>query len=75
MKLPAARGPVSRRLVEELRLAPELASPLPTVAPDCAEDLQITLFICYELHYRGFDGVDGRIPIHAAKQFGCADDA
>ena len=22
------------------------------------EDLQLTLAICYELHYRGFDGVD-----------------
>src|SRR5689334_12913581 len=60
MKLPAARGPVSRRLVEELRHAPGSAADLPTVAPDHAEDLQITLFVCYELHYRGFAGVDER---------------
>ncbi len=60
MKLPAGRGPVSRRLVEELRLAPGAASDLPTSVPHSAEDLQISLFICYELHYRGFDGVDDR---------------
>ena len=25
-----------------------------------AEDLQLALYCCYELHYRGFDGVDER---------------
>ncbi len=29
-------------------------------APDDAEDLQLALYCCYELHYRGFDGVDER---------------
>jgi hypothetical protein len=24
------------------------------------EDLHLALYVCYELHYRGFDGVDGR---------------
>jgi hypothetical protein len=60
MKLPAARGPVSRRLVEVLRRPAGSVPHLPTVVPSCAEDLQVTLFICYELHYRGFTGVDER---------------
>lgn len=60
MKLPAARGPVSRRLVEVLRRPAGSVPDLPAVAPESAEDLQATLFICYELHYRGFDGVDER---------------
>lgn len=60
MKLPAARGPVSRRLVEALRRPAGSGSELPTVAPVSAEDLQITLYVCYELHYRGFAGVDER---------------
>jgi hypothetical protein len=60
MKLPAARGPVSRRLVDVLRRPAGSVTPMPTVVPNGAEDLQITLFICYELHYRGFDGVDER---------------
>jgi hypothetical protein len=51
---------VSRRLVEALRRPAGTVSDLSTVAPDTAEDLQITLYICYELHYRGFDEVDER---------------
>jgi hypothetical protein len=60
MKLPAARGPVSRRLVEALQRRAGTISDLPAVTPDTAEDLQITLYICYELHYRGFARVDER---------------
>jgi hypothetical protein len=60
MKLPAARGPVSRRLVEALRRPAGAGVDLPTVAPASAEDLQVTLYVCYELHYRGFAGVDER---------------
>jgi hypothetical protein len=34
---------------------------LPDVAqPLCDEDLQLALYVLYELHYRGFDGVDER---------------
>jgi hypothetical protein len=58
MKMPAPRGPVSGRLVEALRQP--AGSVLPTVVPESSEDLQITLFVLYELHYRGFDGVDER---------------
>ena len=63
MKLPVPRGEVSARLIDGLggktTTLPDLAGP-----PESAdavltdEDLQLTLFICYELHYRGWDGVD-----------------
>ncbi|GGK24675.1 hypothetical protein GCM10010124_16510 [Pilimelia terevasa] len=60
MHLPTPRGPVSARLVEDLRRAPHA---LAAVAPDFTgppltdEDLHLTLHVCYELHYRGWDGV------------------
>lgn len=69
MPLPRPRGPVSsllyglltgtdpqasrERLVGAASVA---AAQTPDVLFD--DDLQITLFVCYELHYRGFDGVD-----------------
>ena len=61
--LPSPRGEVSDALLRELL---EPAHPLPALtvpAPDdalCDEDLQLALYLCYELHYRGFDGVDER---------------
>lgn len=70
MKLPTARGPVSEALTGALLrsphdVPPELTDLLAPVAaagnPDDVlhdDDLQLTLFICYELHYRGWDGVD-----------------
>jgi hypothetical protein len=67
MKLPAARGPLSEALVNALRqdphdLDPQMSGLLrPSGDPVDAltdEDLQLSLFICYELHYRGWDGVD-----------------
>jgi Iron-containing redox enzyme len=58
--LPQPRGETSGRLVDRLR---ESVGPieLPAVAatdPLSDEDLQLSLYVCYELHYRGFDGVD-----------------
>ncbi|MFL6111762.1 MAG: iron-containing redox enzyme family protein [Catenulispora sp.] len=66
MKLPAPRGPISAQLTGLLGGA---ARPLPDVSPEWPgsrqpaavltdEDLQLTLFVCYELHYRGWDDVD-----------------
>ncbi|MFI6074349.1 iron-containing redox enzyme family protein [Actinoplanes sp. NPDC051343] len=56
MKLPGSRGAVSGALIDVL--AGE-ATDLPTGrAPDDDEDLQLALFVCYELAYRGWDGVD-----------------
>ncbi|MFC4047557.1 iron-containing redox enzyme family protein [Dactylosporangium siamense] len=66
MLLPTPRGPVSARLVRTLTGA---ARDLPVgLGRDLAaggdpftdEDLQLTLHLCYELHYRGFDDVDDR---------------
>ncbi|GHE13299.1 iron-containing redox enzyme family protein [Klenkia taihuensis] len=67
MPLPTPRGPLSEALCADLTsgtlrpatlaLADQAAaSPVP-LADD---DLQVALYTCYELHYRGFDEVDDR---------------
>ncbi|MEA5360997.1 iron-containing redox enzyme family protein [Amycolatopsis sp., V23-08] len=63
MRLPHPRGPVSTAVVDRLRRVPDdfTAGPAPAdsdrpVLHD--DDLQLTLWICYELGYRGFDDVD-----------------
>jgi hypothetical protein len=54
--LPLPRGPVSEALVAALRDPPHrVAAPSGEVDH---EDLHLALYCCYELHYRGFDGVD-----------------
>ncbi|MCK2215475.1 iron-containing redox enzyme family protein [Actinomadura sp. ATCC 31491] len=64
MRLPPARGPITAELFAHLAgPAGELDPPL--VTPPCTRaledgDLQLALFACYELHYRGFDDVDDR---------------
>ena len=56
--LPAARGATSCALLEVLRRPPH---DLPAIAePGDDEDLQLALYLCYELHYRGLPGVDDR---------------
>ncbi|WP_454788966.1 iron-containing redox enzyme family protein [Mycolicibacterium lutetiense] len=62
-RLPYAQGPVSRAVIECLgdraprnHLEPVWA-PLRDADP-LQLDLQLALYICYELHYRGFAGVD-----------------
>jgi hypothetical protein len=58
MKLPAPRGTVSTAVIE---LLGGKATTLPrTPAPDDDEDLHLALFVCYEMAYRGWDGVDDR---------------
>ena len=65
--LPSPRGPVSEQLIAALRSGPDVA-PAPAPGHDfraCAdpladEDLQLALYLCYELHYRGLPGVDDR---------------
>ncbi|GLX52614.1 hypothetical protein Shyhy01_55640 [Streptomyces hygroscopicus subsp. hygroscopicus] len=55
-ELPPARGPLSAALVGHLRGAGPL--PEPTGAEDpYGDDAQLALYLCYELHYRGFAGV------------------
>jgi hypothetical protein len=56
-RLPDPRGAASGALLAALRRSPDDGiGELP--APDDAEDRDLTLYCCYELHYRGFDGVD-----------------
>ncbi len=54
--LPLPRGPVSEALLAALRDPPHQLD-LDTGEPEY-EDLHLALYCCYELHYRGFDGVD-----------------
>jgi pyrroloquinoline quinone (PQQ) biosynthesis protein C len=59
--LPVARGPVGDVLLEHLRRAPHALPQPPATACDdplADEDLQLALYVLYELHYRSFDGVD-----------------
>jgi hypothetical protein len=63
MQLPEPRGPLSTALVDALRTDDPTRLPLPEDVGEVADaladdDLQLTLWTCYELHYRGFDGVD-----------------
>jgi hypothetical protein len=60
-ELPAARGPVSAAVTAYLRGR----GPLPRAedvggAPAYGDDLQLALYLCYELHYRGFAQVTPR---------------
>ena len=76
MKIPDARGPISRglfRLLADgtgddsaaqgtLRDLTELINGQLALADDIIDDgdVQLTLFCLYELHYGGLDGVDDR---------------
>ncbi|WP_259406817.1 iron-containing redox enzyme family protein [Microbispora sp. H10885] len=64
MLLPAPRGPITDRLRGELARPPHLFDPPPDEAYGDEEDLHLALFVCYELHYQGFDGVDDRWEWH-----------
>jgi hypothetical protein len=61
--LPDSRGPLTAVLLHELRSdahrLPPIALPEPE-DPLLDDDLQLALYLLYELHYRGFDGVDER---------------
>jgi hypothetical protein len=56
MKLPDSRGSVSAALITALEHEPHEVT-LPA-APESADDLHLSLFVLYELSYRGWDGVD-----------------
>jgi hypothetical protein len=61
-KLPNPRGPVGEALLAALRRDPRRLdwAPIDSPAPLDDEDLQLSLYVCYELAYRGFDEVDPR---------------
>src|SRR5215212_2321223 len=56
--LPEPRGPVSEELLAALR--GHICELRPPSEPLDEEDLQLALYTCYELQYRGFDDVDER---------------
>ncbi|MET8677839.1 iron-containing redox enzyme family protein [Streptomyces sp. NPDC004647] len=60
--LPEPRGPLSAAVLDTLRSPPPLtAGPRLPATERCdpfGEDLHLALQLCYELHYRGFRGVD-----------------
>lgn len=62
-RLPAPRGPLSAAVLDMLRGDPtppsgQVGSALLDEQVDpYGEDLQLALYCCYELHYRGFAGV------------------
>ena len=65
MFLPEPRGPLTAALVAALRADDPGRLPVPDDVPDPADpvtddELQLALWICYELHYQGFDEVPAR---------------
>ncbi|KGN40343.1 hypothetical protein N801_14720 [Knoellia aerolata DSM 18566] len=56
-RLPSDRGPLSRAVIDHCagRSGPLLADV--SVADPYGDDLQLALYVCYELHYRGFADV------------------
>jgi Iron-containing redox enzyme len=64
MRLPPARGPITAELFARLAGPPGGLEPPPVTPPPARVledgDFQLALFVCYELHYRGFDDVDDR---------------
>src|SRR3954469_23411477 len=64
MPLPEPVGPLTAALFESLPGDPGddlAAAPAPSTEDPIADlDLQLALYVCYELHYASFDGVDER---------------
>jgi len=61
VRLPLPRGPLSAAVIDVLSGSDPAALPQSPVEPVDAltdDDLQLALWTMYELHYRGFDGVD-----------------
>jgi Iron-containing redox enzyme len=65
-RLPSPRGPISELLISSLPdepgalpgFGPSRGGPDRSPGPLTDEDLQLALYLCYELHYRGLPGVD-----------------
>lgn len=62
--LPSVRGPWTEALFALLRAPAPRLTALPTVSSGADvlhdDDLQLALYLCYELHYAGLQGVDDR---------------
>jgi hypothetical protein len=62
MKLPEVRGPFSATACALLNGSAS-AQPTTSLVVENAtddDDLQLALYLCYEMHYRGIEGVDDR---------------
>lgn len=63
MLLPLPRGPVSASVVRALSRNDPSMLLMPVadhgLDPVTDEDLQLALWVCYELHYQGFEHIDG----------------
>src|SRR3954469_2169648 len=62
-QLPTPRGPLTDTLVAALADSPGTLPAITVAAPAgplADDDLHLALYVLYELHYRGFDGVDDR---------------
>jgi len=55
--LPAARGAISQAVLDLCLGRDEGTFPCSRDIDPYGEDLQLALYVCYELHYRGFEGV------------------
>jgi hypothetical protein len=62
IELPPARGPLTERLFEALQEPPQewLETPglMDSADPIADDDLQLALYVAYELHYTAIRGVD-----------------
>jgi Iron-containing redox enzyme len=66
MQLPLERGPISRHVIESLLRPHDEAGSVAIGGTDVLEDqdAQLALWILYELHYRGFEGVSDDLEWH-----------
>ena len=63
--LPPPRGPLSAFVLDHLGRPPHPLHGAPSPGDDWTDDdLQLALYVCYELHYRSFAGVDDRWEWH-----------
>lgn len=60
--LPCSRGPLSRHVIRLLQGQRTWAPQVELIAdPLVDDDLQLALYLCYELHYRSFPGVSDEL--------------
>src|SRR4051794_5075859 len=66
MQLPLERGPISRHVIDSLARPHDEAGSIAIAGTEVLEDqdAQLALWILYELHYRGFDGVTDDLEWH-----------
>jgi Iron-containing redox enzyme len=63
VRVPSPRGDISELILSVLAREPGPVSPAPPIAaadPLADDDLNLALYLCYELHYRGVPGADER---------------